>query len=418
MPRRSKGVQLYQRPPKRKGGQWRWIILDPDARPREISTGAFGDDRATAEKKLAEYLAQKHQPNFGGGHPTEVLIADVLSFYAEKKAEQGKRNDSIAAAVMNLGRFFDGKTVGDLTPVAIEEYKRWRVGLGDARGSNKWRSKAPTARTLKSTTARNDLIVLNAAQRFCWKNHKITFFVPIDRGPPSEPRVRFLTRSEAARLLVSALGWDQNGKRHRHRINYYLARLILIGLYTGTRKDRILRLQWVENLYGGWIDLDRGILHRKGKAEVETKKRAPSVPLADSPEANKLWAHLRRWRRMTTRYVIEFRGAPIHSVQLGFEAVCRRAGLNYDGQPEDDRVTVHCLRHTCVSWALAEGKSPKQVGDYVGMTAQMLERTYAHTNDDWQRATANVIGRRNNPSSVPQLSHKTPSKSLNKRERA
>jgi integrase len=114
------------------------------------------------------------------------------------------------------------------------------------------------------------------------------------------------------------------------------------------------------------------------------------------------------------RYVIEFHGAPIRKCWDGFEAVCRRAGLNYDGQPEDDRVVVHSLRHTCATWALAEGKSCKQVGDYIGMSEQMVQKVYGHTNDDWQRQTANAIGRR----PVPQLSHKTPFKSVNERERA
>jgi integrase len=89
--------------------------------------------------------------------------------------------------------------------------------------------------------------------------------------------VRFLTRPEVARLILAALGWDQHGKRHRKRINRYLARLILIGLYTGTRRDRILQLQWVENLHGGWVDLERGILHRKSKAEPETSCRVQRI---------------------------------------------------------------------------------------------------------------------------------------------
>ena len=81
----------------------------------------------------------------------------------------------------------------------------------------------------------------------------------------------------------------KTGKRHPKRINRHLARFILIGLYTGTRNDRIRRLQWVENFEGGWVDLERGILHRRASTETETKKRAPSVPAA-----GRLLAHLRR----------------------------------------------------------------------------------------------------------------------------
>ena len=321
-------------------------------------------------------------------------------------------------SLVRLGAFFTGKRVCDLTPKLCQDYVEWRIRQGDVRGSNKWKQKAPTQRLFKTTTARNDLIVLDAAQRYCWRNHKLTQFVPIIKPPASKARLRFLSTSEAARLLAATLGWDQHGRRHHRRINRHLARLVLIGLYTGTRRDRITRLQWVENLAGGWVDLERGILHRKSKAEPDTKKRAPSIPLADAPGANALWAHLRRWRKLTARYVIEHNGYPVRAVFKGFEGACQLAGLNYDGQPADDRVTPHTLRHTCVSWAFADGKSPLQVGQYVGMTAAMVEKTYAHTNEALQRETANVIGRRNIPGAVPRLSQTRAHTGVNRRERA
>src|SRR5262249_6088077 len=158
------------------------------------------------------------------------------------------------------------------------------------------------------------------------------------------------------------------------RINRHLARFILIGLYTGTRKDRIFRLQWVENLQGGWIDLTRGMLHRKSVAEAETKKRAPSVPFADALDANKLLLHLRRWRRLTARYVIEHDGKPITDISAAWRTACELAGLSTD--PDDPmKVTPHVLRHTCATWLLAEGKSYGQIGHYIGMTAAQVEKT-------------------------------------------
>jgi integrase len=420
MPRRSKGVQLYQRPPKRKGGQWRWVILDPSARPREISTGAFGDDRATAEKKFAEYLAKKHKPNFGKGDPAKVMIADVLSFYAQHQADKGKRNDNIALALMMLGKRTIGMAVDEITPVWCAEYVEWRINQGDARGAN-MRGGTVIPRLLKTSTARNDLVVLDAAQRFAWKNRKLTHIVPITKPKVSEPRQRFLTKDEAARLLRAALGWEfrrqADGKwtpvqRHHNRINYHLARFILVGLYTGTRHDRIIRLHFVESLHNGWVDLENGILHRKGKAEPETNKRAPSVPVGD-----RLLAHMRRWYRCKSRYVVEYGGRPVRGVFDSFEAACRLAGLNYDGQEVTDRVTPHVLRHSCATWMLLEGKSPYQVGRYIGMSAAMVERTYGHVTDDALRATANVIGRRNIASPVPPLSHTSAQTSVNKRRR-
>jgi integrase len=314
------------------------------------------------------------------------MIADVLSFYAADQAGQGKRNDNTALSLTMLGQRTVNMPVSEITPVWCNAYVDWRIHQGDMRGANR-RAGAALPRLLNPTTARNDLIVLDAAQRFAWKNRKLNQIVPVTKPKASKPRQRFLTRSEAARLLAAALGWDQHGKRYRKRINYHLARFILVGLYSGTRRDRITRLQFVESLHDGWVDIENKTLHRKGKAEPDTNKRAPRVPIGD-----RLMAHMRRWRR--SRYVIEHHGIPVKNIFLGFEAVCRLAGLNYEGQSIDDRVTPHSLRHTFATWMLLEGKSPYQVGRYIGMSAAMVERTYGHVTDEAQLATANVLGRR------------------------
>ncbi len=199
---------------------------------------------------------------------------------------------------MMLGTRTVDMTVDEITPVWCADYIDWRINQGDARGAN-MRGGTVIRRQLKTGTARNDLVVLDTAQRFAWKNRKLTHIVPIDKPKASEPRSRFLTRSEAARLFAAALGWDLHGKRHHNRINYHVARFILVGIYTGTRHDRIVRLQFVESLHNGWIDIEQGILHRRGKAEPETNKRAPSVPIGD-----RLMVHMQRWHRLKSRYVV------------------------------------------------------------------------------------------------------------------
>jgi hypothetical protein len=63
-----------------------------------------------------------------------------------------------------------------------------------------------------------------------------------------------------------------------------------------------------------------------------------------------------------------------------------------------------------VSWMLAAGKSPFQVGKYVGMTAAMVERVYAHTTVDLLRETANAVGAKN----ISGASHTRPTQLLRK----
>jgi integrase len=397
--RSSKGAQLYLRDAKRPGGVRRWVILDRSSSGQRVerSTGAFEGDRAKAEKAFAEYLAEKHVPSFGGGHPAQVLIVDVLAHYGENKVTTATRQqDKLAATLLNLGTFFADKTIDDITPQLCDDYVKWRIGQGDIRFTL---DKTKRGRALKPSTARNDLIVLQAAQNYCFANRKLTHVVKITKPPPSSPRPRMLSRDEAARLLAGALGWDEHGRRHEKRINRHLARFILIGIYSGTRSDRIRRLQWVENMQGGCVDLDKGDLHRKAATEAETKKRAPSVPLG-----NRLLQHMRRWRRQTARYVIECYGRPVtDSLGTAFDGALELAGMWLP--PEDpNRVTPHTTRHTCVSWMLEDGKTPFQVGKYVGMTAAMVERVYGHVSDDQQRDTANSIGRRN----IPRPSHTGP----------
>ncbi|MBA4034935.1 MAG: site-specific integrase [Bradyrhizobium sp.] len=413
--RQSKGARLHLREVKRPGERRRWVILDisPTGRRIERSTGAFEGDLAAAEKAHRQYLAEKHEPSFGNGHPDKVLIVDVLTHYAKGKTKAinganvatARARDKLARSLLLLGEFFDGKVVGDITEEQCRDYVEHRIGKGDVRFT-----KNPERRKsgLKATTARNELIILKAAQNYCVANRKLTHAVKVWMPPPSAGRPRMLTHEEAMRLLWGSLGWDQHGRRYPKRINYHLARFILIGLLTGTRSDRIRRLQWIESVGDGWVDLDKGLLHRMASGETETKKKAPSVPLSD-----RLMRYLPRWRRMTNRYVIECYGRPItDSLMTAFEGASELAGL-YLPPGDPNRVTPHTLRHTCVSWLLEEGRTLFQVGKYVGMSAQTIERVYGHVRNEVQRDTANSIGGGNRRWTAPRLPHETARKAVN-----
>jgi integrase len=388
MPRQTKGVQLYLRPARRPGGLRYFSILDPDAEPREIRLGIGEGDRAAAERALAAYLEKKHKRHFGGGDPAEVLVADCLLEYADDLETRGAGGGNVPGSLVHLDEFWDGKVVAQVTPQECQKYIPWRCAKG-----NKMKR---DGRPLKRSSARNDLVLLKSALRFCHANQKLAVAPAIKLPEPAQPRPRCLTRPEAARLLAAALGWQfefRDGRwvparRNRKRINRPLARFILASLYTGTRKDRTERLMWLENLLGGWIDVERRVLHRKAKGEPDTKKRAPFVPLGD-----RLLAHLRRWHQLDDGrgYVIAGpRGRRLKNIVNGFERIARDAGLNYDGQPEDKRVVPHTLRHTCVSLLLADGWSCKQVGDFVGMTEAMVQKVYGHPIEEVQQAVANA----------------------------
>jgi integrase len=378
MPRRSKGARLWLR--KRRGRTAQWVILDHG---REIRTGAGQDNLGVAENALVQYLANKRRPQFGDGHPSNVLIADVLADYGENHGPTTRRADLIGRAIAKLVEFFGDQTASAITSATCKKYVQWRIRQFDARA----KAKKPL---IKPSTAGRELVVLGAALRWCWREGKLDRLVPVTVPAKPSPRQRHLTRSELAALLTGALGWDLQGNRHPARINRHLARFILVALYTGTRHDAILRLRWTPNTEGGWIDLGSGVIHRRPSGAVESDKRRPPIPI--SP---RLLPHLRRWRRLTTAHVIEYAGRPIRSQERRAWRTARElAGLGRD-------VTPHVLRHTCATMLLQLGVSVYDVAGVLGASEEVVRRTYGHHAQDHLRLAVAAFSRRPAPMKRP-----------------
>jgi integrase len=198
-----------------------------------------------------------------------------------------------------------------------------------------------------------------------------------------ERRERYLTRSEVAAVLWAALGFARDGTRNKFRINRHLARFILIALYTGTRHDAILRLQWMPNTAGGWFDLEAGILYRRPQDAIETNKRRTPAPIP-----GRLMPHLRRWRRLSTQHVIEFNGQRIASqLRRAWTGARGMAGLGPD-------VTPHTLKHSCATLMLQNGVSTWNVAGLLGTSEAMIRKVYGHHALGHLRDAADVWSKR------------------------
>src|SRR5262245_19235000 len=172
MPRRRSPPRLYLDPARRD-----WVIRDG---PAFIRTGCAESNRDHAEKQLAEYLGQKHAP----ARSNDPSIADCLILYAREHAPHtATAARSIAYQIEHLGKWWDVKRVSDITAVMCREYAR-------ATGS--------------ASYARRCLETLRAAVRYYSKAKRIPLVVDIWLPPRAEPRARWLTRGEVARLLRAA----------------------------------------------------------------------------------------------------------------------------------------------------------------------------------------------------------------------
>lgn len=228
------------------------------------------------------------------------------------------------------------------------------------------------AKTKTPAMARRELETLRAAVNYFHKEYGLDPVPAFTMPPKHRARERWLTRDEAARLL-----WAARGVPH-------LQRFILIGLYTGTRSGAILGLSWMPSVDTGFVDLDAGILHRSGRGQRQTKKRQPPVAIPA-----RLLAHMRRWKAKDKRirYVINWNGSSMQSVKKGFRSARENASLSND-------VIPHTLRHTCATWLMQAGVEIWQAAGFLGMTAEMLEKTYGHHSPSYQQQAADAVTKR------------------------
>lgn len=345
MPRRSKGPRLYLR----HAGTDRasWSILDGSTERR---TGCGPNDRAGAERALADYIASKYEPPRKKSSLAELRVSDVVNVYLREHGPNVIARDFLAATAEPVIIWWSDKTLADIRGQTCRQYVEWRTAQRIKRRRNEV--------TASIATARHDLKTLRAAILYYHREYGPLDAVPAITLPKrAASKERWLTWQEAHRLLRAA------NEEH-------LRRFIVLGLHTGTRSAAILSLRWVPSTHSGWVDVERGVLHRKGGAEAETKKARPTVAIEP-----RLLRQLRAWHAADmangqTR-VIHYNQHRVAKLRRSWDSARTRAGLGPD-------VTPHTLRHTATTWLLRSGRDPWQVAGYVGMTLDTLEQVYGH----------------------------------------
>jgi integrase len=347
-----------------------WNIRDGQ---RTIGTGCVESDREGAERRLAEYIIGKHDPKASRrrGDPNAIKIADALSVYMVEKIAASARPKAGIAMIENLGAFFGERTIGELTGALQRDFAKQR-------GSQ--------------SAARRELETLAAAINYHIKDmvggvH--TLFRPV--LPDALPaRERWLTRSEAARLIWAA--WrkrcEHDGEEKGRYTSQHIARFILVGLYSGTRAGSICSAAMIPTIGRGYVNVETGQFRRLPYGNKPSNKRQPTVDLPP-----RLLAHIRRWHRLgiSTKAVVEYRGEPVLRVSNGWDGVVEKAGLATDIKQE--KVIPHTLRHTAISWYLRSGVPIDRVSDYCGVSIQIIKKVYGHHIPGWSDGIKQVSHR-------------------------
>jgi integrase len=145
-------------------------------------------------------------------------------------------------------------------------------------------------------------------------------------------------------------------------------------------------LRWVPSAHAGWIDLDAGVLHRRGGATKITNKRQPPAKIHA-----RLLSHLRRWRRIDTAHgftnVIHYGGEQVAKLRRSWGTVAKAAGA---ARPDG----AHILRHSCCTWLMQAGVDVYEVSGYTGVSVKVLLDTYGHHHPAFQTKAATATRRR------------------------
>ena len=356
MPRQPSPPRLWKRPERRdKSGKLShsatWIILDGG---RQFSTGLDASDVDGANRALAAHINRQHEQAATTGPRSieKIPVADVLNIYAKQIVPNISNPHAAVHRLKRLGAFFGGKTLADINGPLCREY-------ADQQNSD--------------ACARRDLQDLSAAIGHHLKEGLHHQIVKVWKPPARLPRERWLTRSEAARLIWTA--WRFREVQHGQPTSKYprrhVARFILVGLYTGSRASVIAQAALQREPGRPFIDVERGVYQRRPEGERQTNKRKPEIKLPP-----RLMAHVRRWKRLGHKYVVEFGREPVKRVHTStFRDTVSLAGL-------DSKVVIHTLRHTAATWLMQGAANLWQASGYLGMTIKTLERNYGHHHPD------------------------------------
>lgn len=341
MPRPNRGPRLHWIADR----QAFYVLWYERGAKRVRATGTA--DRREAEAALARFIAASHRGE-GPREPHEITVAYALNAYMVHKGAKAADPARIAYAVDALLPFWEHMTLADITEANCHRYQRER-------------GKAPG-------TIRRELATLTAAQNFLEGDGQLTRVVAAPLPQKPAPKDRWLTRHEAAKLL--------NAARHGGReTRLYLPLFVLIGLYTGARKEAILSLRWPQ------VDLKTGRIAFAIPGREATKKRRPTIPMS-----RRLRTFLQlAWSRRSsnTGPVVHNGGRPIQRIDKGFRAAARRAGL-----PD---VTPHTLRHTRGTWLAQSGVSMWDGAGYLGQDPETFARIYAHHSPDYMAAAIDAV---------------------------
>lgn len=317
----------------------RWYVCwSEKGRSRRQSTGE--SDKVAAQRYLARYSAIQDEP------PERFTVGDLCDAYLKDREEDPSVHypKSIRNSLNHIKAHFAHLPPGMVSAMTVKVYTAQRRKAG-----------------VVAATISKELRFLRQAMKYGVRHGWITLEPEIALPGEGEPRERYLSREEFARLYF-------------HASPLHLRVFLALAISTAARGKHILTLRWDR------VDFGAGMV-RYAKGASANKKTAPvpmNGPLRSILEtASKV--------RGPSGYVVEWEGLPVKSVRKAYGRACRLAGL------EDAH--RHDLRRTAASWALQGGATFDEVATMLGDTVETTRKHYAMFSSDYlKRSVESIAG--------------------------
>ncbi len=303
-----------------------------------------------AKRFLAEFEAGRAAPIV----PECPTVGDVLDGYWQDHSQRPVSPGHIYT-INTLKTLLAALPVDLLNKERVRNYLATRRAAGPANASTKYQK---TVKPLADSTLRREMVTLRAALRWAEREGWITEVPHVEAPSAGQPRDRWLTRDEAARLIANA--------RQAH-VKLFIA----LGLYTAGRAGAVLELTWDR------VDFDAAVIDL---GSGRGNKRRAAVPL--HPKVRPMLDAAFAVRK--TPFVIEHDGKRVASAKKGFRAAAERAGVPW--------ATPHVLRHTAATWMAQRGVSVERIAAFLGNSVAMVERVYVHHSPQHMSEASAALG--------------------------
>jgi len=296
-------------------------------------------------------------------HKKNISFSDMADLFYDKYSKPNKRSHKSTDAVYlkHMKAFFQDIRLTKITPLMIEDYKIHRLKTGKGRNKNEGVSNRTVNAELSGLRKMfNKAIDWNYAVEN--PVNKVDFL-----KEKKNLRERVLSLEEQGRLLAASPQW--------------LRAILIVAIYTGIRKWKVLTLKWEH------VDFEKEEILVVNPKDDEDRK----IPM--NPLVYDTLAEL-RLKSGKNEHVFTNPSTGTHYVEPkgAFTKACEEAGI------ED--LKFHDLRHTFASRLVANRKDLNTVKELMGHSKLTTTQRYLHSNAELKRDAVNSLAGQSSPVSL------------------